>query len=44
VTWFDSTNAMREKSPELRAIRRDEPNLIERHPENMIIAKEHVII
>lgn len=44
VTWFDSTDAMREKSPELRAIRRDEPNLIERHPENMIITREHVII
>ena len=44
LTWFDSTDSAREKSPELRDIRRDEPNLIELHPENMIITKEHIII
>ena len=44
LTWFDSTDSAREKSPELRDIRRDEPNLIELHPENMIITKEHIIV
>ena len=44
LTWFDNTAAMREKPPEYRAIRRDEPNFLELHPENIIITKEHVII
>jgi uncharacterized protein (TIGR02118 family) len=44
LTWFDSTNDMREKPPEYRAIRRDEPNFLELHPENIIITREHVII
>jgi uncharacterized protein (TIGR02118 family) len=44
MSWFDSTVAMREKPPEYRAIRRDEPNFLELHPENIIITREHVII
>ena len=44
LTWFDNTAVMREKPPEYRAIRRDEPNFLELHPENIIITKEHVII
>jgi uncharacterized protein (TIGR02118 family) len=44
LSWFDSTNAMREKPPEYRAIRRDEPNFLELHPENFIITREHIII
>lgn len=44
LSWFDGTDAMREKPPEYRAIRRDEPNLLELHPENIIITQEHVII
>lgn len=44
LTWFDNTGLMKVKSPELRAIRRDEPNFLELHPENIIITKEHVII
>jgi len=44
LSWFDSTDAMREKPPEYRAIRRDEPNFLELHPENFIITREHVII
>jgi len=44
LTWFDDTTSMREKPPEYRAIRRDEPNFLELHPENIIITKEHVII
>jgi uncharacterized protein (TIGR02118 family) len=44
LSWFDSTDAMREKPPEYRAIRRDEPNFLELHPENIIITQEHVII
>jgi len=44
LTWFDNTADMREKPPEYRAIRRDEPNFLELRPENIIITKEHVII
>jgi uncharacterized protein (TIGR02118 family) len=44
LSWFDNTAAMREKPPEYRAIRRDEPNFLELHPENIIITREHVII
>jgi uncharacterized protein (TIGR02118 family) len=44
LTWFDNTADMREKPPEYRAIRRDEPNFLELHPENIIITREHVII
>jgi len=44
LSWFDSTAAMREKPPEYRAIRRDEPNFLELHPENMIITREHIIV
>ena len=44
MAWFDSTDAMREKPPEYRAIRRDEPNFLELHPENIIITREHVFI
>jgi uncharacterized protein (TIGR02118 family) len=44
LTWFDNTDDMRVKSPEYKAIRRDEPNFLELHPENIIITKEHVII
>jgi uncharacterized protein (TIGR02118 family) len=44
LAWFDNTAAMREKPPEYRAIRRDEPNFLELHPENFIITREHVII
>jgi uncharacterized protein (TIGR02118 family) len=44
LSWFDSTAAMREKPPEYRAIRHDEPNFLELHPENIIITREHVII
>lgn len=44
LTWFDNTSDMREKPPEYRAIRRDEPNFLELHPENIILTKEHVII
>ncbi len=44
LSWFDSTAEMREKPPEYRAIRRDEPNFLELHPENIIITREHVFI
>lgn len=44
LTWFDNTELMKVRSPELRAIRRDEPNFLELHPENIIITREHVII
>ncbi len=44
LTWFDNTADMKVKSPELRAIRRDEPNFLELHPDNIIITREHVII
>lgn len=44
LSWFDSTADMREKPPEYRAIRRDEPNFLELHPENFIITREHIII
>ncbi|HEV3114809.1 MAG TPA: EthD family reductase [Candidatus Binataceae bacterium] len=44
LTWFDNTADMREKPPEYKAIRRDEPNFLELHPENIIITREHIII
>jgi uncharacterized protein (TIGR02118 family) len=44
LTWFDNTTDMKLRSPELRAIRRDEPNFLELQPENIIITREHVII
>jgi uncharacterized protein (TIGR02118 family) len=44
LSWFDNTGAMRDKPPEYRALRRDEPNFLELHPENIIITREHVFI